>query len=720
MTPYVARAEKLHQLLHTANKRYYIDDDPDITDAQYDAYFQELLKLEKDHPELVTPDSPTQRVGIHARSTFADRRLPSPMFSLANAFTRDAETDEERFVEVMEFVNRVKATLHDDDTIFIVEPKYDGLAVSLLYKDGILTQGCTRGDGEVGEDVTENLRTLPTIPLKLTGSHIPEILEVRGEVVMLKEDFDAYNDRALARGEKTLANPRNAAAGALRLQDPNATAKRRLTFLPYSVGLTKGVSFERHSGALVRLHEWGFREVSIDLVTGVQGLIDSYRNLLNERDDLPYDIDGIVYKVDSIKAQGRLGVTSRTPRWAIAHKFPAQEQTTYLLAIDLQIGRTGAATPVARLAPVAVGGVTVTNATLHNLDQIRRLDVRIGDSVIVRRAGDVVPEVVKVDISRRPTYSVEWQMPEVCPSCSSPLEKDPDGPMYRCVGLYCPAQRKQKICHFASRNAMDIQGLGEKQIEALCDAGVVKTQVDLYGLTLESLMDMREHLEGKRPTTTRWAQKILEGIEASRVTTLQRFLFALGIPLVGENTSKILSKWLGSIELVRIAPPQLLEVLPDIGAETASRIAKRFAVLNESGFLDQLLTQVTISDNYEPAAKLYAKAKLTKLSKEMEARILKSAMDAMVNELGESQPLEMPFDGKVFVITGSFLEYTRPQIKDILENYGAKVAGAVSAKTSVLICGMEPGSKLAAAQRLKIPIWDEDTFRQEIEKLPPF
>lgn len=719
MTPYARRAEKLHELLNTANRRYYIDDDPDLTDAQYDALFQELLKLEQAHPELVTPDSPTQRVGIHACSTFASRPLPSPMYSLANAFTQEGATDVERFGEVAEFVARVKAVLHRDDTVFAVEPKYDGLAVSLLYTNGIFTQGLTRGDGETGEDVTENLRTIPSIPLRLTGKLVPDLLEVRGEVVMLKKDFEAYNAKALAKGEKILANPRNAAAGSLRLQDPQATAKRRLTFLPYAIGVAKGATFERHSEALKRLHGWGFKEAMVAQVASFDDLVESYRFFLNARDLLPYDIDGIVYKVDSIKAQERLGLTSRSPRWAIAHKFPAQERVTTVTAIELQIGRTGVATPVARLAPVSVGGVVVTNATLHNLDQIRRLDVREGDSVIVRRAGDVVPEVVKVVQQDRTTDRPEWQMPTVCPACGSPLEKDPDGPAYRCIGVYCPAQRKQKLCHFVSRNAMDIQGLGEKQIEALCEANIITTQADIYDLTLESLMTMREQLEGTRPSTTRWAQKILEGIADSRITTLARFLFALGIPLVGENTAKTLAKWLGSIELIRIAPAALLEVLPDIGTETANRIAKQFALLNESGFLDHLLERVTISDNCAPAAKLYAKAKQAKLSKEWEDRLLQSAMDEIVGELGEQQLLDLPLDGQVFVITGSFLNFTRQNIKDILESYGARIAGAVSTKTSVLICGLDPGSKLAEAQRLQIPVWDEERLTREIEKLPP-
>jgi DNA ligase (NAD+) len=719
MTAYRKRAEKLHQLLNAANKRYYVDDDPDITDAQYDTYFRELLTLEKDHPELVTPDSPTQRVGTAVRG-FADRQLPSPMFSLANAFTLAGETGVAQFAEVLEFTDRIKAALHNDDTVFAVEPKYDGLAVSLLYQDGVFVQGCTRGDGETGEDVTVNLRTIASIPLKLMGARIPELLEVRGEVVMLKKDFEAYNANALLRGDKPLANPRNGAAGSLRLMNPAAVSKRRLTFLPYSVGLTKGVTFDRHSDALKRLHGWGFKEAMVSLVTGFHGLIEAYRHLLTARDLLAYDIDGIVYKVDSIKAQERLGLTSRSPRWAIAHKFPAQERVTIVEDIDLQIGRTGVATPVARLTPVSVGGVTVTNATLHNLDQIRRLDVRLGDAVIIRRAGDVVPEVVKVDLSHRPRHSVQWQMPTTCPACASPLEKDPEGPAYRCVSVYCPAQRKQKICHFVSRNAMDIQGLGEKQIDALCDAGIVKTQADLFDLTLDSLMTMREQLEGKRPSTTRWAEKILEGIEASRVTTLQRFLFALGIPMVGENGSKTLAKWLGSIDLIRIAPIQILEALPDVGTETALRIAKQFVLLNETGFLDELLKRITISDSGAPSPKLYAAAQLPDVPTLLEEKVRKALMDGMAGELGEAKVIPQPLDGQTFVITGGFENYTRKNIKDYLEEYGAKVAGSVSAKTTTLVCGHDPGTKLADAQRLKIPIWDEERLHKELQDLLPF
>ncbi|MFC5741172.1 NAD-dependent DNA ligase LigA [Dyella tabacisoli] len=621
------RAAALRTSIEHANYRYHVLDDPDITDAEYDRLLRELEALEQAHPELATADSPTRRVGARAQGGFAEVRHARPMLSLGNAFEQVGDTDRERFHEVAEFERRVEQTLDRREPVFSVEPKLDGLAISLRYEDGIFVQGATRGDGETGEDVTANLRTVRAIPLRLRGKGWPQVLEVRGEVIMLRKDFEAFNARARAADEKTLANPRNGAAGSLRQLDPAITAKRKLSFFAYAVGVVEGGELpSTHSQTLKQLRDWGF-PVSPEAGTasGFAGLIAYYQRIGAKRDALPYDIDGVVYKLDDYAGQRELGFVSRAPRWAIAHKFPAQEQTTTVEAIEIQIGRTGAATPVARLAPVPVAGVIVTNATLHNADQVARLDVRIGDTVIVRRAGDVIPEVVRVMPEQRPAHATPWTMPTHCPVCGSALLREEGAAAWRCSGgLVCAAQRKEALIHFAARRAMDIDGLGERFVDALVDFGYVHTPADLYRLSLDDFLEMKrradEH-DGSTPETvkagkiaTKWAENLIEAITASKRTTLPRFLFGLGIMHIGESTAKTLAAWLGGLDFVRNTPEPILRVLPDIGGEVASSIAGFFAQAGNQQVVDALLAAgISFSDETMPSPKLRGKLDLAVL-----------------------------------------------------------------------------------------------------------
>ncbi|WP_266171092.1 NAD-dependent DNA ligase LigA [Dyella subtropica] len=616
--PLQTRAAELRERIERANYRYHVLDDPEITDADYDRMMRELEALEAEHPALATADSPTRRVGARAQGGFAEVRHVLPMLSLGNAFEQEGDGDRERFREVAEFERRIEQTLDRREPVFSVEPKLDGLAISLRYENGVFMQGATRGDGETGEDVTANLRTVSAIPLRLRGTDWPRVLEVRGEVIMLHKDFEAFNERARAAGEKTLANPRNGAAGSLRQLDPAITKKRKLSFFAYAIGVVEGgVMPPTHSQTLQKLREWGF-PVSPEVSTarGFDGLIAFYRRIGEKRDKLPYDIDGVVYKLDDYAGQQEMGFVSRAPRWAIAHKFPAQEQTTTVEAIEIQIGRTGAATPVARLAPVPVAGVTVTNATLHNADQVARLDVRVGDTVIVRRAGDVIPEVVRVIPEHRPAHTVPWSMPTHCPVCGSALLREEGEAAWRCSGgLVCAAQRKEALIHFAARRAMDIEGIGERFVDALVDFGYVHTPADLYRLTLDDFLEMKrraDEREGTTPETvkqgkvaTKWAENLIEGIETSKRTTLPRFLFALGIMHIGESTAKTLAAWLGRLEYVRTMPEPVLRVLPDIGGEVASSIAGFFAQAGNQKVVDDLLASgIVFSDEAEPSPKL--------------------------------------------------------------------------------------------------------------------
>ncbi|WP_430390214.1 NAD-dependent DNA ligase LigA [Dyella sp. 20L07] len=772
-----ARAAELRDKIERANYRYHVLDDPEITDAEYDQSMRELEALEQAHPELATPDSPTRRVGARAQGGFAEVRHAIPMLSLNNAFEQEGDSDRERFREVAEFERRIEQTLDRRSPVFSVEPKLDGLAISLRYEDGVFVQGATRGDGETGEDVTANLRTVRAIPLRLRGTGWPRVLEVRGEVIMLRKDFEAFNERARAADEKTLANPRNGAAGSLRQLDPAITAKRKLSFFAYAVGDVQGGDLPAtHSKTLAQLREWGF-PVSPEVATahGLDGLIAYYRRIGGKRDGLPYDIDGVVYKLDDYEGQRAMGFVSRAPRWAIAHKFPAQEQTTTVEAIEIQIGRTGAATPVARLAPVQVAGVTVTNATLHNADQVARLDVRVGDTVIVRRAGDVIPEVVRVMPELRPAHTQSWHMPSHCPVCGSALLREEGEAAWRCSGgLICPAQRKEALIHFAARRAMDIEGIGERFVDALVDFGYVHTPADLYKLTLDDFLEMKrraDEREGSTPETvkqgkvaTKWAENLIEAIEASKHTTLPRFLFGLGIMHIGESTAKTLAAWLGSLAMIRRMPASVLRVLPDIGNEVATSIAGFFAQAGNQNVVDALLASgIVFSDETHPSPKLRQRLDLsvlldmaginklgpksTKLlaerfptldklltggashwitagvpsaasinleaflSNEANVRPLREADEAMRELLAAiptaSATAAAPLEGQTVVLTGTLPTLSRDVAKDRLEALGAKVAGSVSKKTTFVVAGEAAGSKLDKAQELGVPVWDE-------------
>ncbi|HZW18492.1 MAG TPA: NAD-dependent DNA ligase LigA [Luteimonas sp.] len=617
-----ARVAELRQLIDDANYRYHVLDDPDIPDIEYDRLMRELEALEAANPALATPDSPTQRVGAAPSGAFAQVRHAERMLSLANAFSDG---------EVGEFVRRIEQRLDVSGTVFSVEPKFDGLAISLRYEDGVFVQGVTRGDGETGEDVTANLRTIRAIPLrlrggsdedgplKLRGKGWPRVLEVRGEVYMPRAGFEKYNEKARASDGKVkpLVNPRNAAAGSLRQLDPRVTAQRPLAFYAYALGVVEGAAMPaRHSEVMARLREWGFPVSKLaGTARGAEGCLAYYAKIGAQRDGLPFDIDGVVYKVDDLSAQRELGFVGRTPRWAIAHKFPAQEQTTVVEDIIVNIGRTGAATPAAKLAPVFVGGVTVTNATLHNADQVARLDVRVGDTVIVRRAGDVIPEVVAVVPGMRPPDAAPWAMPAHCPVCGSDIVREEGESVARCTGeLSCPAQRTQSVFHFASRRAMDVDGLGERYIEALGEFGYLDSVAGLYRLTLDDLLEMKRQADERDGTTpetvkagkvaTKWAENLIAAIDHSRDTTLARFLYALGIQHVGESTAKALAQWFGSLDLIRHAPWPLFKRVPDIGGEVARALGHFLDQPGNQQVIDQLLERgVRIGDEHAPNPK---------------------------------------------------------------------------------------------------------------------
>jgi len=675
------RANELRARLTDASHRYHVLDAPDIPDAEYDAMLRELEGIEAAHPELITPDSPTQRVGAAPSREFAEVRHAIPMLSLANAFSDE---------EVADFVGRIRKQLKLDESVvleFSVEPKFDGLAISLRYEDGVLVQGATRGDGEAGEDVTANLRTIKSIPLRLRGTDWPRVLEVRGEVYMPRAGFEKYNEMARESGGKIklLINPRNAAAGSLRQLDPRITAKRPLAFYAYSVGEVEGVDLPvTHSATMRKLRDWGFPvSTLIDTATGVEGCLAYFKRIGTQRDALPFDIDGVVYKLDDLAAQGALGFAGRTPRWAIAHKFPAQEQTTVVEDIIINIGRTGAATPAAKLKPVFVGGVTVTNATLHNADQVARLDVRIGDTVIVRRAGDVIPEVVSVVLDKRPAHTRPWKMPAHCPVCGSAIVREEGEVVARCSGgLSCAAQRVQTIFHFAARRAMDIDGLGERYIEDLCDLGYVHSVADLYKLSLDDLLDMKRRADERDGTTpetvkagkiaTKWAENLIVAIAHSKRTTLERFLYSLGISDVGEATAKALARWFGGLDALIAASEDELTQVPDVGPIMAAHIATFFAESHNREAIEQLRAAGLVWTESEPQ---------------------REAQGALA--------------GKTVVLTGTLTTLTRDEAKEKLEALGAKVSGSVSKKTSFVVAGSEAGSKLDKANELGIEIWNE-------------
>jgi DNA ligase (NAD+) len=627
----IARAETLRRELSGHNYRYHVLDEPSVPDAEYDHLLRELEAIETAHPELITPDSPTRRVGAKPSGGFAEVRHEIPMLSLANAFTDE---------EVADFARRIRERLDADVDVlrFSVEPKFDGLAITLHYEGGLFVRGATRGDGESGEDVTANLRTIRAIPLRLRGEDVPDVIEVRGEVYMPRRDFEKYNERARTSDGriKPLVNPRNGAAGSLRQLDPNVTAQRPLAFYAYAVGVVEsgargGELPATHSRTLAKLRDWGFPVSGlVGTAKGVDGCLDYYRRIGAQRDSLPFDIDGVVYKLDDLALQRELGFVGRTPRWAIAHKFPAQEQSTIVEDIIVNIGRTGAATPAAKLKPVFVGGVTVSNATLHNADQVARLDVRVGDTVIVRRAGDVIPEVVGVVLERRPDGTKPWRMPTHCPVCGSQIEREEGEAVARCAGgLTCAAQRVQAVFHFASRRAMDIDGLGERLIEGLSDFGFVASVADLYKLGIEDLLEMKrlsDERDGTTPETvkggkiaTKWAENLIEAIEHSRRTTLTRFLYALGITHVGESTAKALATWFGEIELLRHAPWPILKAVPDVGGEVARAIDHFFAQPGNQKVVDNLLARgIVIADAHAPSPKLRAALSPARVLADME------------------------------------------------------------------------------------------------------
>lgn len=648
-----ARAAELRALIDDANHRYHTLDAPSIPDAEYDRLLRELEALEAAHPELRTADSPSLRVGARLDNAFGKVEHKPLMLSLGNAFDDvEQESLELRHREVAEFVRRIVDETGDAEPMFSVEPKLDGLAISLRYEHGVLIQGATRGDGTTGEDVTANLRTIRAIPLRLRGE-APELLEVRGEVYMPRAGFLEFNQRALERGEKTLANPRNGAAGSLRQLDPTITAQRPLAFYAYGLGAHEGFDLPAtHSQMLRRLALLGL-PVSPEVGTarGFEGLIAYYRRIGEKRDALPYDIDGVVYKLDRFDQQRAMGFVARAPRWAIAHKFPAQEEMTEVEAIDVQVGRTGAITPVARLKPVQVAGVVVTNATLHNADQIARLDVRVGDTVIVRRAGDVIPEVLGVVAERRPEGTAPWLLPTECPACGSAVVRPEGEAVARCSGgLFCPAQRKQALIHFASRRAIDIEGLGERMVEDLVDLGFVQSVADLYRLTLDDLLEMKRRADardGSTPETvkagkvaTRWAENLIESLERSRRPSLERLLFGLGILQIGEETAKALARSFGSLDAIRHADPILLLAVPDVGPKVAASIASFFAQPHNNEVIDALLANgVEPQQAGQPSASLATRldlAHLLRAAKQVGAPLGRLG-DTSIGRIGEAR-----------------------------------------------------------------------------------
>ncbi len=660
------RAAELRDNIDYHNYRYYSLDDPLVPDAEYDRLLRELQSLENQYPELITAQSPTQRVGAAPAEAFGEVVHTVPMLSLANAFEEQ---------ELVDFDRRVRERLGVEEVEYAAETKLDGLAASIRYEDGLLVSGATRGDGTRGEDVTRNIRTIKAVPLHLRGDDFPRVLEVRGEVFMTEEGFRRLNDEQARREEKAFANPRNAAAGGLRQLDPRITAERPLTMVCYGVGeVSEGRLPSSHTGVLAHLKHWGFR-VSPEMaaVQGVDGCRNYYLQVLARRESLGYAIDGVVFKVNDIAEQERLGAISRAPRWAIAYKFPAEEELTRVRDIDVQVGRTGTLTPVARLEPVQVGGVIVTNATLHNQDELDRKDVRIGDTVVVRRAGDVIPEVARVVKDRRPRRTRRFTLPDRCPVCGSEVIRMVGEVAARCSGgLYCPAQRKQAVRHFASRRAMDIEGLGEKLVDQLVDAGLVHSILDIYSLTEEQVAALDRM--GKKS-----AANLVAAIATSRDTTLARFLYALGIRDVGEATALAIATHFGDLRRLRAADEECLQEVPDVGPVVARQITSFFAEAHNQEVLDGLVKVIR-----------------------WPAQAPRPVGDA-------------PLAGKRFVITGTLDAMPRDEAKRRLEALGAKVSGSVSRKTDYLVAGAKSGSKRGKAQELQVTILDEKKFLELID-----
>lgn len=655
------KINSLRQQLDEHNYRYYVLDDPTISDKEYDNLFQELKALETTHPDLITPDSPTQRVGAAPLKEFNEIKHSIPMLSLENAFIED---------DIYDFDQRIHDRLKDSNPIeYCCEPKMDGLAISLRYENGLLKTAATRGDGTTGEDVTENIKTIPSVPLRLRGSNLPDVLEVRGEVFISKSGFEKLNAMAEKAGEKQFANPRNAAAGSLRQLDPRITAKRPLEIYCYGVGEVNGIELpKKHSDILFYLSQLGLRvNPLIKTGLGPGDCIAYYQEIGERRANLPYEIDGVVYKVNSIPLQEKLGFVSRAPRWAIAHKFPAEEVETIIESVEFQVGRTGALTPVARLKPVHVAGVVVSNATLHNMDEIERKDIHIGDHVVIRRAGDVIPEVVSVIVKHRNNDIKPIKPPIRCPVCQSEVERIEGEAAIRCTGgLFCAAQRKESLRHFASRKAMNIEGLGDKLIEQLVDCELLKNASDIYHLELEKVAAL-ERMGDKS------AHNLLDEIEKSKKTTFAKFLYALGIREVGEATAKQLAKHFETLEDLEGANEETLQSISDIGPIVASHIVNFFHEKHNKKIISALLNAGITWDKTD-------------------------------------KPRHQPLAGKTFVLTGTLATLSREEAKEKLENLGAKVAGSVSAKTSYVVAGADAGSKLKKAETLGVNILDENAL----------
>ena len=657
-----ARLDAVRAQLDHHNHRYHVLDAPEISDAEYDALFDELIALERTHPERVTEDSPSQRVGAAPLAEFAPVTHAVAMLSLEKAATAG---------ELQEWANRCRTRLGDEPLAFCCEPKIDGVAVALVYADGRLALAATRGDGQTGEDITANVRTIAAVPLRLRGDGIPPRFEVRGEVYIAKRDFAAFNERARARDERTLVNPRNGAAGSLRQLDPKLTASRPLTMYCYGMGWIEGDWRPRtQMEALERLAAWGLRtNPEAALLADLHACQAYIDDIAGRRETLAYDIDGVVVKVNDLDQQQQLGAVTRKPRWAVAYKYPAEEATTQVLGVEFQVGRTGAITPVAKLAPVFVGGVTVSNATLHNMDEVARLDLRIGDRVMVRRAGDVIPQVASVIAERRPEDAPAIALPESCPACGSPVARPEGEAVARCSAAptLCPAQRKEGLRHFASRLAMDIEGLGEKLIDQLVENGMVQAPADLYRLEAERLSELPRMGDKS-------ARNLVDALLNSKSTTLARFIYALGIREVGEATARSLANHFGALDALRAATPEVLEVVPDVGPIVAEKIAAYFGNPDNAKAVDDLV----------------------------ESGVAWPAIEAAADSL--------PFAGQTWVLTGTLEQMPRKEAKEKLISLGAKVAGSVSAKTAQVVAGPGAGRKLAKAEQLEVPVMDEAEF----------
>ncbi len=655
------RAEALHKEINDHNYRYYVLDSPLISDAQYDKLWRELQEIEAQYPDLIAPDSPTQRVGAAPLSKFGEVRHPIPMTSIDNAFSDE---------EAAEWDQRVRKLLEiDGDVAYTVEPKFDGTSVSLRYENGVLVQAGTRGDGTTGEDVTANVRTIKSVPLHLQGKAWPKAVEIRGEIVIPKKDFERLNAEQLKQEAKVFANPRNAAAGSLRQLDPRITASRPLRFFPWGLGEISQPIGQRYSDVVRHLKEWGFRATEyFRIAKGIEGCLKYYQEILAKRDDLPFEIDGVVYKVDDLRARDRLGFTARAPRWAIAHKLPAQEETTLVEDIFPSVGRTGVITPIAKLKPVQVGGVVVSNATLHNQDELDRKDVRIGDTVIVRRAGDVIPEVVGVIKEKRVGRPRKWHIPDKCPVCGSQVIREEEQAAHRCMGgLVCSAQRMGAILHFASRHAMDIQKLGDKLVAQLVEKNMLETPADIYKLKHSDLAALDRMAEKS-------AQNVIDEIEKSKDSTLARFLHALGIPQVGEATAQLLADHFDELDALMDASREQLEGIHGIGANMAEDIHEFFHEKHNRSVIRDLL----------------------------------KAGIHWPKPLGAKK--DSPLVGKIFVLTGGLSSLTRDEAKQKLQALGAKVTDSVSKKTDYVIVGEDAGSKADKAKKLGIKMLDEKEF----------